>query len=136
MSDAKKIDRIAMSMCLEDGNPSSAWRDYRRAAAFFFFSLKELQRAGSKEPSSPSRRLHGGLEWRYNVSRQDGYPCRATDRFPFIPNISNDPDAIIILRVYAELIRSENSKLAEDMVKACDDPANDQPQHQDAWRKV
>lgn len=131
-TDSTEIDRIAMSMNLEDGGESSAWRNYRRAATFAFFGMKERRDAGAPKETS-SRRFQGGLEWRYDVARHDGYPCRSTDRFPFIPNISNDSDAVLILRVYAELVRNENERLSDDLVRACDDPVNAQPQHLNAW---
>lgn len=64
-----------------------------------------------------SRYKTGGFEPRFTVTRTDGKPCRAGARYMVLDGSGADPHAYRALRTYADSVRGENSKLADDLEK-------------------
>ncbi len=63
-----------------------------------------------------SRFSDGGFEHRFDVFRTDGKPCRANARYMVMDGGGDDPHATKAIRAYAESVRSENPKLAEELI--------------------
>ena len=78
---------------------------------------------------SESRYGSGGFEERFIVVRRDGKPTRPSARYFVLDFSGADPHAVVNLRRYAEDVRNENPTLADDLIKALEDPNNAPAQH-------
>lgn len=80
--------------------------------------------------TEPTRATAGGLEPRFIIERVDGKPIPADRRYSLVLDFSGaDPHAIVAAEAYSDSVRSENPKLADDILHAIDDPTEAPPQH-------
>ena len=76
-----------------------------------------------------SRFNNGGFEDRFRVTRTDGKPIRETARYLVLDYSGADPHAIEAIKTYAQSIRDENSRMADDLLAAIETPENFPSQH-------
>ena len=75
-----------------------------------------------------TRATTGGFEDRFRVTRTDGKPIREGARY-IVLDYACDPHAKVALKAYSKSIRSENERMAEDILNAIVNPADWPAQH-------
>lgn len=76
-----------------------------------------------------TRQSTGGFEDRFRVTRTDGKPIDPARRYIVLDYAGSDPHAIVALRAYAKSIRSENERMAENVLNAIANPTDWPAQH-------
>lgn len=76
-----------------------------------------------------TRQSEGGFTDRFRVTRTDGNPIDPARRYIVLDYAGSDPHAIAALKEYARSIRSENERMAEDILNAVANPADWPAQH-------